>query len=294
MENKLRGTFDKIHADAALKERTADYLHQEIEKRTRSVRVFRQRFAAICVSAALLLLVGGVTYFTPSAYVDMDVNPSVALTLNRFGLVLEASPYNDDGAAILQNMDVRRKSCEQALELLLTEMLNQGYLKEDGLVSVTVQTENDGAEEKMLGKIRASVDTLLVSHHSRASTDVFAVSEEVRDCAHDHNLSPAKYLAITQLQEVDPSASYDKCAEHSISEIKELTEEHCGGHHEEENGGNVGTEENGAGKDCGSAVKESSAVSGTEEETAGDTEGSHKNRQEGHHNRQGEKEHHRQ
>lgn len=154
----------------------------------------------------------------------MDVNPSIALSLNRFGFVLKASPYNDDGAAILENMDVRHKSCEQAVELLLTEMLRQGYVKEDGLVSVTIQTENNSAQEKMLGKIRASVDTLLDSHHSTASADVFAVSEEVRDCAHDHNLSPAKYLAITQLQEVDPSASYDRCAEHSISEIKELTQ----------------------------------------------------------------------
>ena len=34
--------------------------------------------------------------------------------------------------------------------------------------------------------------------------------------------------AITQLQEVDPGASYEQCAEHSISEIKQLTEEHCG------------------------------------------------------------------
>ena len=116
-------------------------------------------------------------------------------------------------------MDVRHKSCEQAVELLLTEMLRQGYVKEDGLVSVTIQTENNSAQEKMLGKIRASVDTLLDSHHSTASADVFAVSREVRDSAHDYNLSPAKYLAITQLQEVDPTASYEQCAEHSISEI---------------------------------------------------------------------------
>ena len=73
------------------------------------------------------------------------------------------------------------------------------------------------------------------------------MSEEVRDCAHDHNLSPAKYLAITQLQEVDPSASYDRCAEHSISEIKELTKEHWR-HHEEGDGGNGSGKKPEAGK----------------------------------------------
>ncbi|ERI72386.1 hypothetical protein HMPREF1548_00516, partial [Clostridium sp. KLE 1755] len=36
MESKLRGTFDKIHADADLKERTAEYLRGEIGKRRRA------------------------------------------------------------------------------------------------------------------------------------------------------------------------------------------------------------------------------------------------------------------
>ena len=107
MESKLRGTFDKIHADADLKERTAEYLRGEIGKRRRTAWMGRQRFAAACACLALLLFVGGFACFTPSAYVDMDVNPSIALSLNRFGFVLEASPYNDDGAAILENMDVR-------------------------------------------------------------------------------------------------------------------------------------------------------------------------------------------
>ena len=239
MESKLCDAFDKIHAEADRKERTADYLRGEMRKRSRAAVMSRRRLAAACACLVLFLFsggVGGFAYFTPSAYVDMDVNPSIALSLNRFGLVLEASPYNDDGAKILENMDVRHKSCEQAVELLLSEMLRRGYVGEDGLVSVTIQTSNNSAEEKMLGKIRSSVDTLLDSHHLTAASDVFAVSEEIRDCAHDYNLSPAKYLAITRLQEVDPSASYDRCAEHSISEIKELTQEHCGGHHEEEAG----------------------------------------------------------
>lgn len=236
MENKLHNTFDKIHAESALKEKTAVYLRNEMQKRSRPVRTLGMRLAVVCASLAAVLSLGGFSYnlyFTESAYVDMDVNPSIALTLNRFDRVLDAAPYNDDGAAILQNMDVRHQSCEQAVESLLTEMIRQGYLKTDGLVTVTIQTDSDHAQQKMLGEIQESIDSLLVSQNAEALTDVFPVSGEVRDCAHDYNLSPAKYLAITQLQEVDPGASYEQCAEHSISEIRQLTEEHCNGHHEE-------------------------------------------------------------
>ena len=54
MESKLRGTFDKIHADADLKERTAEYLRGEIGKRRRMAWMGRQRFAAACACLALL------------------------------------------------------------------------------------------------------------------------------------------------------------------------------------------------------------------------------------------------
>ena len=233
MENKFRSTFDKIYAEEELKEKTADFLSKEIRRRKPAGRIFRQRLIGACAVFAAFLFISGLSYFTPNAYVDMDVNPSISLTLNRYGRVLEAAPYNDDGAVILRDVDVRHKSWDQAVERLLDEMILRGYLAPDGLVSVTVQAGGNDREQKMLGEIRESVDTLLDSHHSTASADVYVVTREVRDCAHDYNLSPAKYLAITQLQEVDPGASYEQCAEHSISEIKQLTEEHCGEHHEE-------------------------------------------------------------
>ena len=240
MERNLHDAFDKIHAEAALKEKTSLYLRGEIQRRSRNRRAFRPRLAAACASFLLLLFAGGFSYhlyLTPDTYIDMDVNPSIELTLNRLGRVLEADPYNSDGEVILNHVDVRHKSYEQAVQALLDEMIRLGYLTSDGLVSVTVQTDNENARQKLLGEIQASVDTLLDSHRCPASANVFAVSQEVRNCAHDYNLSPAKYLAITQLQEVDPTASYEKCAGHSISEIRRLTEEHSGCRHAESSTG---------------------------------------------------------
>lgn len=267
MENKLHDTIDKIHAEDALKEKTAIYLHEEIRKRGQKSRVLKFRAAAVCVSLVLILIAGNFSYrmyITPSAFVDMDVNPSVELSLNRFGRVLEASPYNDDGAAILQGVSVKNKTYEQAIQMLLDEMILQGYLKPDGLVSVTVQADSSGAEERMLNTIKESVDASLEIHQSDVSTDVFAVSSEVRECAQEHNLSPAKYIAITHLQEVDPEATYDGCSDHSISEIRQLTEEHGGKHHDSE-GCDVSED---AGQD-GSPAAADSLEQETPEEEAG-------------------------
>lgn len=234
MNERLKSTFDKIHAEDALLDKTAGFLQSEISKRSSVYRSPRVKLAAVC-AAFVLLLVGGFfshnLYYEASAYVDLDVNPSIEITVNRFGRVLETLPHNSDGEKILQELDVRHRTYEQAVRALLDEMFLQGYLAEDGLVSVTVQTGRSGAEEKMLEEIKAAISALLSTRSFSVSSDVFAVSQEVRDRAHEYDISPAKYLAITQLQEVDPTATFENCAGHSISEIHKLTEEHSGRHH---------------------------------------------------------------
>lgn len=237
MEDKLQLVFDKIHAEDALKEKTADFLHTEIQKRSQIRKRSRMRIAIACVSFVLFMLTGGGfsynLYFTPGAYVDMDVNPSVELTLNRFGRVLEASPYNDDGTAALKGLDLRYKTYEEAVRKLLEAMNAQGYLKPNSLVSVTVQSGNADLEKNMLSGLQTAVSSSLASQRSSATTSIFAVSREVKECAHDYDLSPAKYIAITELQAVDPTATFEGFAEHSISEIKQQTKEHGEGHHKE-------------------------------------------------------------
>lgn len=231
MDNKVHSMFGKIKADDALKGKTLSFINQEIERRSRTYSP-RIRLAAVCASFVLLMLFGGFSYnlyYTPSAYIDLDVNPSIELNLNRFGRVLEASPYNADGGSILKDVDVRHKKYEQAVETLLSEMIARGYLESDGLVSVTVQTDKNTVEAKILEDIQSTVSDTLDSRSYTA--DIFAVSQETRNHAHDYNLSPAKYLAIVQLQEVDPTASFEGCAGHSINEIKQFTRSHGGGHH---------------------------------------------------------------
>lgn len=239
LENKLHDTFDKIYAEDRLKEKTADFLHQQIQKRHQAQRMAHVRSTAACVCVLALVLLGGLSYnlyFTPSVYVDMDVNPSIELTLNCFGRVLQADPYNEQGMDILKSTFVSHKTYKQAVQALLDEIIWQGYMRPGALVSVTVQANDKTIQQKILDQIQGSVDTLLVSRNATASINVFAVSQEVKNCAHVHNLSPAKYLAITQLQEIDPTATFEGCAEHSISEIWQLTQEHSQEHHNDHSG----------------------------------------------------------
>lgn len=56
---------------------------------------------ALAVCLLLLLSGGGYwVYFLPTAKIDIDINPSVALSINRFNKVLSVEGYNAGGQAL--------------------------------------------------------------------------------------------------------------------------------------------------------------------------------------------------
>lgn len=222
--------FDKVKASPELKEKTRQYLHSQAEgeqgiaipaprKRSRLPRV------ALALAAALVVALSGFGYYhyiAPIAYLDLDVNPSLSLQLNRAETVLRAAAYNDSGAEILAKVDVSGLPYDEAVQRLLGEMIAQGYLQRGGLVAATVQAANTSAEQRLLSGLDAAVSTTLHSHHAQAETDVFAVDESVRQSAAGYSISPAKYLAIEELLELDDNASFEGCVGHSLGEIRQL------------------------------------------------------------------------
>lgn len=235
MEEKIRAAFVEIKADDALIDDTLAYLRKEAEKRQRKSRMVSlpMRFAAV---AAMVLLVVGIfsynLYFTASAHISIDVNPSVELTLNRFDRVIDAYAFNEDGANILREVNLRGKTYGKATALLLSAIDADGYIAEDALISVTVQAASN-EKEKMLCKVLLQfISEKILPVQASAEIEVFPVSSEVRDDAHGFHMSPAKFLAIQELMEVDESAMIEDYADTSIRQIRRRTQE-CRNRHTE-------------------------------------------------------------
>lgn len=236
MDKRIHDVFNQIHAEETLKQKTASFLFDEMQKRKEAGKANRLRYAFVLATFAFIILVSSLSYnlyITPSAYIDIDINPSVELTLNRFNRVIAVSPYNDDGEGVLKMTSVRNATYTEAINEILNLMAIQGYLEQDGLLSLTVQATTTNSENEILDELVTKVNYVLQIYNSNATTEIFPVSEEVKNYAHEHHISPAKYLAITELQQVDPTASFSSCADHSISELRNLAQEHGGNHHAE-------------------------------------------------------------
>ncbi len=231
MNREAFGVFDRIRADEELKKKTAGYLRARIReggKRSRSGRTGVRGFAAAFSCLAVLLVCGVVSwrlYFAPAAYIDLDINPSVELTVNRLGRVIHAGARNEAGEDILDAADLLKKDYGKAVERLLDAMAAEGYFTKDSLLCITVQAEEQGREQNMLSGLREAVESAESRCRRNIAADVYAVTDEIKHCADENQISPAKYLAIRELLEVEPDADFEECKGQSVRELKRLAKE---------------------------------------------------------------------
>lgn len=72
------------------------------------------------------------------AVMVVTINPQFRLYLDANGVVLAAEPMNEDAKAMEKELEVVNKPVETAMKNLVTEAKEQGYVKENATVSLTL------------------------------------------------------------------------------------------------------------------------------------------------------------
>ena len=92
--------------------------------------------------------------FAPYGVLRIRINPDVELSVSKTDRVLDARARNEAGAALLEKLELKGEDSDEAVEKLVEEAIDQGWLPEGGLVSIDAESEDDDwelREEAALG-----------------------------------------------------------------------------------------------------------------------------------------------
>lgn len=190
---------------------------------------FRLRpLLALAACFAILLGLGGGgfrLYFTQTALVSVDVNPSIEMSLNRFDRVISAKALNREGEDVLAETAWKNRPYGRALESILNEEGKKGYFNQNTNVVVTVYSANGKKRSALLDGAQKTADEALAAHHVGTKAEVHAVDEGAVEEAHGCGVTAGKYIYLRQLQELSPDIDVEDYADNSIGQIKEQIEE---------------------------------------------------------------------
>lgn len=186
---------------------------------SRAPRLVAWRRAAAALAACLVLAVIGLTgsrlYFEETAFVDIDVNPSIELGINRFDIVVSARAYNNDGEALLEAVSITGKRYDAAVAELTSSEAFEPYASGDAFVAISVVAD----DARQSDALRAQSDARLRDLPCEGTCH--AVDAETHAAASASGMGTARYQAALQLMALDDTLALEDCARMSMHELRD-------------------------------------------------------------------------
>ena len=205
---------------------------ERIEKgMKKKFNIFGKGFVGVAAAACVLFAVGvgGVPYYgnnyVPDSHVDIDVNPGVEIVTNKKNKVLEVQSTNQDGAAVIDGMNLKNTELKVAVNALIGSMVQKGYIQNDNTgILVTVRNDNEDKANKVKAEVLNDINTALSTNSVQATVINQTVKSTVdaKKFAAENNISIGKAVFVLNLAAKDSSLDAKELAKMKVSEIASL------------------------------------------------------------------------
>lgn len=205
---------------------------ERIEKgMKKKFNIFGKGFVGVAAAACVLFAVGvvGVPYYgnnyVPDSHVDIDVNPGVEIVTNKKNKVLEVQSTNQDGAAVIDGMNLKNTELKVAVNALIGSMIQKGYIQNDNTgILVTVRNDNEDKANKVKAEVLNDINTALSTNSVQATVINQTVKSTVdaKKFAAENNISIGKAVFVLNLAAKDGSLDAKELAKMKVSEIASL------------------------------------------------------------------------
>lgn len=242
-EQIMKATPVRIETEEELFCMLPEYQMNKPPKKGRIMKLLAPAMAAmICFSTYTYY---GNHHITDHIYVD--VNPSVAIALNKHETVVKVEGLNEDGQHVLEEISEELKelkSMKATLKTILTELEEENYFAEEADLILS-HGYDDQPDRELLSKANAVVERFMSTNEIEATWVVqsFEEDDELTEAAKANKVSVSKYQFLNQFSVGDTTK--DTLYQTPVKEIYNWLETHaekCSGtfyHYSSEDGMDV-------------------------------------------------------
>jgi len=188
----------------------------------------RRSFSGMLIPAlalvCLLLVFGIGTYrnnYKTTATVYLDVNPSIAVSINKDEKVLDVRALNEDAEKILAGMDFKGSSLKVTVNALIGSLVRNGYIDElSNSILVSVSDKDGNSAEELEKELLTEISSLLDNASilsQRVDTD-----DSIGALAEKYGISPGKAKLVRELADSSGTYTYEELAGLTIHELNLL------------------------------------------------------------------------
>lgn len=168
---------------------------------------------AVCLAAWYFL--------SPSAYIALDVNPSIELRTNRLGQVVSLTAVNEDGRKLLEGYRLRDRDLDDVIEDLVDRMLLTGYLDNAKDNDILITVSDKDISKQTLERINNKVASYLKARQVQAQIigQDLDLDDDLLELARKNNVSAGKMAVIEQITKKLKELTPEKLASMRISDL---------------------------------------------------------------------------
>jgi hypothetical protein len=179
-------------------------------------------------AALFLIFMVGIPWMTAgtskavAAYVTLDINPSIELSINEDEEVIGVDGINQDGEKLLDSLDLVGDDLIKATSSIMVEAQKQGFISSDGgdVVITTVIVEGKEQLENEINKqIAEVIKTDIKPMGQQVKATLLIGNKKLRDEAQKMNLSSGQYAIYLAAKEQGIDIQIDALQGNSIHEL---------------------------------------------------------------------------
>ena len=174
------------------------------------------------VALAFTICVGSIGLYNENFQtIYIDVNPSVALKLNRFERVIGVEFLNEDAKVLLANTKLVGTNASDAVDTVIAACTTAGYVQPNSEIYISATSKQEKNADQLLEKLKGNTET------KKGATDTYSVNtyrakkDEKKKVEHS-SVSPAKYKLINEIIEINSSYTFDFLKNKSMTELHQI------------------------------------------------------------------------